>query len=82
MALSDQVVDNAVEEYMVLMQRMESLAAEALTEKEGATPERQKELDERIGDIAAIRDQMVSTVKQSGISRDVLEQAARLLSIF
>ncbi len=82
MTLSEQVVENAVEEYMALMDRMDTLTEEAKKEMETATPERVKELEEKIGDIQAIREQLITSVKQSGISRDIIDQASRLLSIF
>ncbi len=79
---NEQVVENAVEEYMALMNRIDSLMEEINKEKVHAEPEKEQELNERMDDIKAIRDQLINTVKESGISRDILDQANRLLSIF
>ncbi len=82
MVASDQAVENAIEEYMKNMNRINEITEQALAEKETATPERAAELDERLDDIAAIRNRLITKVKKSGISREILDDTERMLSIF
>ena len=80
--MSNQTIENATEEYMKHIKKIEAIIAKAKTEKNLADPARQSELDERIEDVEAIHKQLVSRVIKGGISRDILEETARLLSIF
>jgi len=82
MTFVEQVVDNSIEEYMTLIRRTDELIDKFKADKEGATPEDVKELDERLDDIEVIRKQLITHVKTKGISREILDKTGRLLSIF
>ena len=82
MASTHSTIENAVEEYKQIIQRMDALLKQADQEKANAVPDRVTALNDRIEDIGVIRQQLVAKVKQSGITREVLGETRRLMSIF
>ncbi|MFB3788226.1 MAG: hypothetical protein ACE15F_17845 [bacterium] len=82
MTVVDKKAEITIEEYMQLLRRTDELLEAAEEEKKNTLPENQADLDDRIEDIKAIREQLMEHVKKSGISREILEKTRRLLSIF
>lgn len=82
MSFVDHSVENGVEEYMKLIRRTDELLLKFQEDKTTTPPEKQHEVVERIDDIEVIRKQLISHVKEKGISREILEKTSRLLSIF
>ncbi|MGC9328323.1 MAG: hypothetical protein ACP5I1_11870 [Candidatus Hinthialibacter sp.] len=82
MSFIDKTVKNGVEEYMTLIRRTDELLVKFNQEKEATPPEKQHEVAERIDDVEVIRKQLISQVKEKGISQEILDKTSRLLSIF
>lgn len=82
MTVVDKKAEFFIEEYMQLLRRTDELLEAAEAEKNNTPPENHADLDDRIEDIKAIREQLMEHVKKSGISREILEKTRRLLSIF
>lgn len=82
MSFIDHSMTNSVEEYMKLIHRTDDLFKKYKTDKEAVSPDKQKEMDEKIDDIDVIRKQLITHVKEKGISREIIEKTTRLLSIF
>jgi len=82
MASINTTKENPVQEYMQLINRMDELVNKFNADKATVAPEKVASLDERMEDIGVIRAQLVTKVKQSGISREILDETRRLLSIF
>lgn len=77
-----QITENNVQDYMKLLSRTDELLKKFQLDKQSCPPEKQKELDERIDDVEVIRKQLITQVKEKGISREIIEKTGRLLSIF
>lgn len=82
MTFVDQTVQNSVEEYMKLIRRTDELLKKFQEEKANTPPEKLHTVNERIDDIEVIRKQLMTHVKEKGISREILDKTSRLLSIF
>ena len=82
MSFVDSAVENGVEEYMKIIRRTDELLEKFKAEKEACPPENQSEIAERIDDIEVIRKQIITHVKEKGISKEIIEKTSRLLSIF
>ncbi|HQH70921.1 MAG TPA: hypothetical protein PK360_02465 [bacterium] len=82
MAVVDKKSEIFIEEYMQLLRRTDELLDAAEEEKKNTPPENHADLDDRIEDVKAIREQLMEHVKKSGISQEILDKTRRLLSIF
>jgi len=82
MTAFDNAVENSVQQYTELLNKIDSLMTETRSKLQSATPDEHKQILERVDDLDTIRQQLVDDVKAQGISRDVLERTERLLSIF
>lgn len=78
MNFMDEYLDNGVQKYMELIQRLDTLLEEA----ESISEEETAEADERIEDLNAIRSEFVSNVKSCGINKTIIEKTDRMLSVF
>lgn len=82
MSFLDQSVSNGVEEYMKLIRRTDELLVQFQADQANTPPEKLHAVNEKIDDVEAIRKQLITHVKEKGISREILEKTSRLLSIF
>jgi len=82
MSVIDKSVENGVQEYMDLMNRIEELRKQTRSRLQNATPDEHKQLLSLQEDLETIRQELVESVKKNGITRDILDRTARLLSIF
>ena len=82
MTAFDNAVENSVQQYTDLLNKIDNLMTENRAKLQSATPEQHKQILERVDDLDTIRQQLIDDVKNQGISRDVLERTERLLSIF
>jgi FixJ family two-component response regulator len=80
MSFIDQSVDNGVEKYMELIQKIDHLIDEA--EEKNPPAENANELDERVEDLNAIRQEFVKDVVNNGINKDIIDKTSRMLSVF
>ncbi len=81
MNFTNQTIENGVEEYMQLIHRMDELV-EKLKQETGEDGEPSASAKEHLEDIDVIRQQLITKVKECGISKDLLDNTRRLLSIF
>ncbi|MDX9753606.1 MAG: hypothetical protein RBU29_06570 [bacterium] len=77
MSFMDQYLENGVEKYMELIQRLDSLLEEA-----EASSDTDSSGDERIEDLQAIRNEFITNVKNCGINKTIIEKTDRMLSVF
>ncbi|MBD3266298.1 hypothetical protein GF373_06475 [bacterium] len=80
MSFIDQSVENGVDRYMEIIQKIDSLLDHA--ENGNGETENANEQDERVEDLNVIRQEFVSNVVNNGINKDIIEKTSRMLSVF